>query len=401
MNIGMILDNEFNGDIRVQNEVLALLEDGHEVFVLCLNFGNYPKVSDFKNATIVRINISKFLKNKFKFISNSIFDIYSFWWKNHIIKFISDYKINILHAHDLYMAKPIILANRKFLLPAILDLHENYPSAVASYSWSNSFLGKIFVSQKRWLKREKKYLQYFQKLVVLSDDFRETLLTKYQNLQKGNFIVFPNYPNIEEWQNYTIQEDILKKDQDFLIFYFGVIGVRRGIFTLIDSLLDLKNEYSNIKLLLIGPVDKADQALFNKYINLPQIKDRIIYYPWKEIEVIPSFLSLADVCVSPLLKNDQHESGIANKVFQYMLFEKPLIVSNCIPQQKVVEDENCGVVFNSNDSVGLSNQIKVLYNDEKLRKTMGERGKEAVLNKYNLKVSSKNLVEKYRQLDGQ
>lgn len=401
MNVGMILDNEFNGDIRVQNEVLALLEDGHKVFVLCLNFGNKPNISNFNTATIVRINISKFLKDKLKFISNSIFDLYSLWWKNHIIKFIGDYNINILHAHDLYMSQPVKLANKKFMLPAVLDLHEDYPSAVESYSWANSVLGKIFVSHKRWLKREKKYLEYFQKLVVLSDDFKQVLLGKYNNLVEDQFIIFPNYPNIDEWQNYTVQENIIKKGEDFIIFYFGVIGVRRGIFTLIDSLLELENEYSNIKLLLIGPVDKADQMLFNEKINLPQIKNRIIYYPWKEIDVIPSFLNLADVCVSPLLKNDQHESGIANKVFQYMLFEKPLIVSNCIPQQRVVEEENCGLVFNSNDSADLSQNIKILYNDEKLRKIMGQYGKKAVLNKYNLKVSSKKLVEKYRQFDGQ
>lgn len=396
----MILDNEFNGDIRVQNEVLALLKDGHEVFVLCLNFGGYSKVSNFKTATIVRINISKFFKNKLKFVSNSIFDLYSFWWKFKIRKFVTDYRINIIHAHDLYMAQPVISANKKFMLPTILDLHEDYPSAVKSYSWANSLLGKIFVSHKRWLKREKKYLANFQKLVVLSDDFKKVLRDKYDNLTEDQFITFPNYPNIDEWQNYTIQKNILKKEKDFIIFYFGVIGVRRGIFTLINSLLELKNEYSNIKLLLIGPVDKADQTKFNKYINLPQIKKRIIYYPWKEIDVIPSYISLSDICVSPLIKNDQHESGIANKVFQYMLFEKPLIVSNCIPQQKVVEDEKCGLVFKSDDIADLSEKIKILFRDEKLRKEMGDRGKKAVLGKYNLKVSSENLIEHYRKING-
>ena len=39
MRIGMILDNEFTGDLRVENEVISLQKAGNKVFVLCLNFG--------------------------------------------------------------------------------------------------------------------------------------------------------------------------------------------------------------------------------------------------------------------------------------------------------------------------------------------------------------------------
>ena len=39
LRIGMILDNEFSGDMRVENEVQALVNAGHEVFVFCINYG--------------------------------------------------------------------------------------------------------------------------------------------------------------------------------------------------------------------------------------------------------------------------------------------------------------------------------------------------------------------------
>ena len=39
MNICMLLDNEFTGDMRVENEVMSLTEMGHRVTVLCLSFG--------------------------------------------------------------------------------------------------------------------------------------------------------------------------------------------------------------------------------------------------------------------------------------------------------------------------------------------------------------------------
>ncbi len=173
MKIGMILDHEFYGDLRVQNEVLALLRGGYNVFVLCLNHSSYEKISSFNGATIIRLTLPKFFKNKLKFIGNSILDLYSLWWAYQISKFVREFEIGLLHAHDLYMARPVILANKKFNLPTILDLHENYPMAVKSYSWANSVLGKIFVSHKRWQKREKKYLSHFDKIIVLSNDFKK------------------------------------------------------------------------------------------------------------------------------------------------------------------------------------------------------------------------------------
>jgi len=51
----MILDNEFDSDPRVKNEVQSLQKAGHEVFVLCYNFSD--KVDkDWHGARIVRIN---------------------------------------------------------------------------------------------------------------------------------------------------------------------------------------------------------------------------------------------------------------------------------------------------------------------------------------------------------
>ena len=35
MKIGMLLDNEFTGDLRVENEATSLVKAGHEVFILC------------------------------------------------------------------------------------------------------------------------------------------------------------------------------------------------------------------------------------------------------------------------------------------------------------------------------------------------------------------------------
>ena len=40
MKIGMILDDVFPPDPRVENEAITLINSGHEVFLFCLTYGN-------------------------------------------------------------------------------------------------------------------------------------------------------------------------------------------------------------------------------------------------------------------------------------------------------------------------------------------------------------------------
>ena len=43
MNIGVVVDNEFNNDIRVRNEVSILQKRGYKIHVLCFSFQNCNK----------------------------------------------------------------------------------------------------------------------------------------------------------------------------------------------------------------------------------------------------------------------------------------------------------------------------------------------------------------------
>jgi glycosyltransferase involved in cell wall biosynthesis len=399
--IGVVVDNEFTGDLRVENEVIALVDAGFEVMVLCLNFGSKEKTEDFYGAKIIRVKVPKFFQNKLRPFVNTPFDFYSSLWKFFINKFVKQNKIGILHLHDLYMAKPVLKSALSKNIKLILDLHENYIDALFSYSWSRNGILKLFLKRKNWEKFESTALTRFDKVIVLSEDYKSTLLKKYPFLNSSKFLVYPNYPDHKKMLSYEIDLSILKKENDFIIFYFGVIAKRRGVFTLLEALQKLKSRFPDIKLLIIGPVDKNDEPQFRSFLENKEISENIIYYPWKDIKHFPSYASISDICVSPLVKNAQHESGIANKIFQYMLFAKPLIVSNCIPQARLTKEQECGVVFRSEDPIDLADKIIDLYNSEDLRKRMGENGRKAVLEKYNTERGRKDLVALYETiLDG-
>ncbi|HPC35222.1 MAG TPA: glycosyltransferase family 4 protein [Candidatus Marinimicrobia bacterium] len=395
----MILDKEFPPDERVENEALILLEGGHEVYILCYDYSrSRSKIENYRGIVIQRIPTSKILIRRLRIFQHPSLNLYRYFWEYKVKKFVVHNHIDVLHIHDLYMVPSGIKARRYIGIQVVVDLHENYPAALKEYTWATTLPGRLIVRPRDWENIEAAYFQNVDRIIVLSQYYQRQLLKKYTFLKDDNITVYPNVPCVKDLLSYKIRKVFDKKDI-FIVLYFGVVARRRGIFTVFEALRILSQKIQQeIKLLLIGPIDANERKEFKKYLSDNKTKDQIIHYPWKDIREMPSYITDSDVCLSPILKNDQHESGIANKVFQYMLFARPVIVSDCGPQKELVETIGCGLVHKSNDASDLAVKIHYLQANPELRKTMGEKGRKAVLEIYNTEVQGKQLKELYNSI---
>jgi len=166
----------------------------------------------------------------------------------------------------------------------------------------------------------------------------------------------------------------------------------------LDTLKILVQKQLNIKLLLIGPVDKADWLRFDKYLFDPILKDRIVFHKWRNINEIPSYISQSDICLSPLIENEHHNTTIANKLFQYMLFGKPMVISDCKPQIRIINETEAGILHKAGDAKDLANKIIELYNNPSKMKMMGARGRKKVLDEYNTEVQTRAIIDMYKSV---
>jgi len=392
MRIGVIVDNEFYHDIRVVREVIALESGGHEINVICFDFGS--KKIDFPQAHVTRIRIRKKLKEMLIFATNLI-PLYEFFWAWHISRFIRRYGIQIIHSNDLYMSRAtywgIKLSNRK--IPFILDLHENFPDSVLSYNWSKGWLRRSISRPRIWKKKEVKYLGYPKKIIVLSESFKNELINQYPFLTSKEFLVYPNVPDLKEYNptEYDPNLPSIRLNAP-VFFYFGSIAERRGIFTFLDAMKKVNSTDHKISLLIIGPIDKADKDRFFQYLG--DLQPFIQYIPWVDLKYIYQYMGKADVGIAPFIKNKQHESGIANKIYQYMMAKKPVIVSDCKPQANLVSQCGCGIVFKDEDEL-IDAILQLSYNSN-LRNEMGNKGHSAVINHFNSRVFEEAFITFYR-----
>jgi len=397
MNIGIVLDNDLNNDNRVLREAEILKGDGHNIFVLC--FGFSPKsYNPVDGITVSRIWITKRVKNVLFFLLN-IFPAYEWMWSSAISKFISVNKLDIIHTHDLYMAKCTRAGIKKSGsdIKMILDLHENFAWSVTTYNWTKGFLRNLLSRPSAWAAKEEKYLQYADGIVVLSQEYADKLTDKYPALAEKKFCILPNVPDVVKMDSLSADPDSIPfRKRAPVMFYYGVIAERRGIFDALKVFREVISEGHDLEFLIIGPVDKKDRSRFEQEISAKKLKGMVTYIPWIDHSLLPAYLASSDFCIAPFLVNPQHESGVANKIYEYMYGSKPVIVSACKPQKALIEKHHCGIVY-SNDAE-LGSAIISLLNDSDLRVKMGSNGNQAVLTYYNTEVVEQNLKDLYNSI---
>jgi glycosyltransferase involved in cell wall biosynthesis len=374
----VLLDNDLFGDNRVLREIDILKSHRIGVLTLCYDYKNEPSGNTL-NYPIKKIRVKKSLAKKLLPLENR-FGLFTYFWKKHIIRAIKTFNPTHILAHDLYMAKPArkAIETINVEIKLILDLHENYPFAVLTYGWVRSKL-KYFISvPTRWKSKEGKYLKMADKIMVLSDSFAEDLTRKYAHLRKDKFIVFPNLPDISKLDNYPIKPEILPKISNPIMFYFGVIGERRGIFDSLEAFKEVIKKGTKLNYLIAGPIDKDDKNRFQKYMVDPEIEKHVHYISWIDIKALPTYLQFVDFCVAPFKINPQHESGIANKIFQYMYGKKAVLVSNCRPQAELIRKSNGGRVYTN--QLEFENHINDLANNLTLTHSLGENAFDYLMN---------------------
>ncbi len=395
MKIGMILDNEFTGDLRVENEITALQKAGHQVFLLCLNFGGKKDYEEFGGAKIFRIGISLQVKKKLAGLNNTLFNFYPYFWAYHIKKFVKEHGLEVLHVHDLWLLNGALKANKKLRLPLVADLHENFVDALSHYKYANKFPNNILISKKKWARSEKEWCKKADRLITVIEEAVE----RYVNIgvREDKIFVVPNYVNLSSFHINGFDEKILRKyEKYFTLVYTGGFDGHRGLETVIKAAALLKGKIEKFKVVLVG-----SGSNFNDLKALAEelkVNDVVSFEGWQPPDKLPSYIKAADMGLIPHLKTTHTDNTIPHKLFQYMLLEKPVIATDCKPLKRIITETNVGLIFPSGNAEKLSEKVLELFLDSTRRKQMGIAGKKAVQEKYNWEKAAENLIALYKGL---
>ena len=243
------------------------------------------------------------------------------------------------------------------------------------------FLGSLIGSY--YVYREKQLLRKSDKIILISEDFKDIL--NLYGLNKPNVFVIPNWAPIQEipvetkTNNWSKENDCHEK---FCFIYSGTLGLKHNPQLLIELAKEF-NQDRNVKVVVVSEGIGANWLKKKKQeFNL----QNLIIMDFQSFEVFPKVLGAADVLVS-ILEEDASIYSVPSKVLSYLCAKRALLLA--VPKDnmaaKIVQQFNMGVVSPPNEIAQFIAAARLLYENEKLRTTLG--------------INSRNYAEKYFDIE--
>jgi glycosyltransferase involved in cell wall biosynthesis len=384
MKILMVLERDFPPDLRVENEIKSLINAGHTVSLACYGLKNETRTFNWNACVVYKKQIPKLIYKSS--VGALKFPFYFNFWKKHLNAIISEIKPDAIHIHDLPLARLGSYFKSKHAIKFVLDLHENWPAYLEVSSHTNRFLGKILSSINQWKRYELEQCKKADTVIVVVDEAKERL--EQLGITKNKIITVSNYPELSDFEN--ISTDFQKTEQ-IVLFYAGGITEHRGLQYIINALPLLNQPKRTIELRIFGEGNYTD-TLKNmvKRLNISHFVRFFGQVPYKRVL---EELVQADITLIPHTKNNHTDSTIPHKLFQYILAGKPVLVSNCKPIERIVNQINAGAVYAWNNPNEAASKLEWIINN--LETFNAAKLKQTIKEQYNWNNEVKKLLKVY------
>lgn len=282
---------------------------------------------------------------------------------------------DIFHFHDpelIWIGIKIKLLKRK---KVIYDVHENYSETIKTKYWIPKYFRYLIYLAYRLLERLGELI--FDELILVLDE--------HNKLFRKKCVVVKNYPVVSN----IVRDE--KKPYD--VIYLGGIERIRGVFEMLKAAEILSKKYHDFKMEFVGPVTEDVSKEIDSFIKDRSLLQNIFMagrldYPKALLE-----LGKAKIGLVTLLPQKNYFTSIATKMFEYMMYEIPVIASDFYLWKKIIENNNCGICVNPEEPKEIADAIERLIKRTDISKQMGLNGYNAVLKKYNWANEEKKLFQ--------
>ena len=271
------------------------------------------------------------------------------------------------------------------------------------------------------------YVKFFLGLVVKAservgvlsfDHVQNSYLKTYLKRWPGKFIELPNGVDTEIFRPQEKSRDLLTLNnfsvQDKIILFVSGLDKQhyfKGVPILLEAFKKIPTHYfpdvingetqrgvlkellGEAKLLIVGEGDLRQE--FEQLAGKLGISDRVRFMGWIKNEDLPKYYSLADVFVLPSTARVE-SFGIV--VAEAQASGVSVIVSDWPGVRTTLEPGQTGFLIRPGDSDDLAAKLKLLLNDDNLRRQLGSAGAIRAREKYSWNKITDELEKIYLEL---
>ena len=319
-------------------------ENEYLVFLLKEDFDNFKETKNFKK---VLANISW----------------YGFSEQLKFPKLLREYKLDLVHFPHFNVP---IFYRGKYIVTIHDLIHQKYTMTAttrSSFFYSLKHLAYSFAFSKA--------IKNSQKIITVSEHVKKDLLKTY-NISKDKVIV--TYEGIEKQLVETAKKLTAKKTDEVLkkfniippfIFYIGSAHPHKNVAGLVEAFQLLRKNYQYLTLVLAGKEDYFWRRIL-KQIENDNVRD-VIYTNTITEEELAALYMRTGCYIQP-----SFEEGFGLPVLEAMSLGCPVASSNTASLPEVGGD--AALYFEPSNIYEISEKIKEVLNNGKLRKELKEKG---------------------------
>lgn len=183
-----------------------------------------------------------------------------------------------------------------------------------------------------------------------------------------------------------------KRDSENIVFSWMGTAYHQPMLENLSFILfcfsELAKEFKNIYIYFAGAGKYYEK--FKSLAAENEFSARIKIFPWIPADEMPQFLSHIDIGLLPLIQDSFfNQAKSPTKMFEYMAMGKPVVASRIGEAKNIIADQETG--FLASNRGEFIAKMRLLINDARLRKVIGENSRQLVEAKYSLNILGQEL----------
>lgn len=279
---------------------------------------------------------------------------------------IEEFKPDIIVGFFMLSAYLGMKAAKKYNLPFIYYWIDIYHSQIPFKAYQP--LGK---------KIEKNILEKADSVIAINEKLRERVIKMGSNSESTYIeragIDLKRFNSKINGQEIRLEYGLSKND--IILIFVGVLYNFSGLKEVAMEFSKIKDEYPNIKFLVVGDGDAYDDLKkIQKEMNLEK---QLIITGRQPFDKIPKFIAASDICLLPAYKTEIMVDIVPIKMYEYMAMEKPVIATD-LPGVMMEFGNTNGVFYVNQPEDVLKRAIDLIESDN--IKKEGKKAKKFVEN---------------------
>lgn len=346
-------------------QLVFLEKEKFEQFVIFQGGGEIEKI--FKSINIKYYIIDE-LEKKF-----------SIKFFNKFIKIILAENVDIINAH---LIKPYVIAGLSNICLR-KKLIFSYHGLFIKNDYNSPFEQIIY-------KTAHTLITFFNKVYVLTPSVKSKEILLYetdkfeliQNYYQGKALFYNNNE-----PNKKLVEEIQQIKSNYLIVAFvGRLNREKNAKLCLEIFSRVSEINKNVVLMIFGSGE--EEEFLKDFVKSSKL-EKIMFFGY--VENVNYYMKYFDVLILT-----SYREGMPIVIWEAMNNSIPILSTNVGGINEILTLEKCGFVFDKNHILDGANKLLLLLENEKLRKTMGEKGRNAIDTKYSLE-NFTNFFENFYQ----